>query len=985
MLPDAVCQHLRDSGLCHDAYNENGSLNYNATVVYSNCQVTCAGELGTGCLSFQPTQSPTLSPTTQSPTLSPTTFPTLSPTLSPTTDKCRGITCVRECNNGAFLNRTCGWDGEEDVCAENKITEVHELQDQVLLDSCDNVTACSLGQFRNDSGFCKDCNVAAEKYQDETPVGFCKNATRCQQGQRMHVPLQMSANRQCVVCDVPGTFNSHTSHTDSACFYWKNCTAGERLLTDGWVDNDRVCVGCPEGSFVSKQSHTDKTCTNHTLCGNDERVVTQGTASADSVCESVSATADNSATITGAIAGGSAFLVIVLFIMYLAVLKPRNANRSAENMAEIEAEIRESLALGMKNSFREGEVGLNLVVNGDLTFYGDLADTALTKMMTDLFSPELAEVEDRLSVVSATTDLAHQQFLVILKPSSKKAVINIDIVTSALNDEFNDHPLAVWVESDTAHTVQIVGVHVAIPHRVVREIDSSRIQRIEKLGEGNFAEVFLCQLDEKDKGIPPYPVAAKVQRADQRGGSHRTDLLREGALMALLDHPNLVSIIGIVTKPRDMPVVLLMQLCARGSLDVYLSSIAEEGGVLEQRIQLSFIADITRGLEHLANRRIVHRDVAARNVMLSSSYLCKLGDFGLSHSMAESKDYVRLSDELPVRWSAPEILLEQKSSRASDVWALGCTMHEILSLGLAPYDEFVSNLEVIHQIKAGNQMERHPLCNVDVYNDLLVPCWCFHPEDRPGFHELISIIVHHGGDDSQAQATDGVEDEVEPPIKSAHSEHDELADRPTDRALQAPSVHHLGTTFSDGVRAAVLAAMGSGDPNLTGKCPTTVDETPIWLMVELYGKPSGEGVVDPRDGELNCSYVDSLSGSDDVGSASALLSYGWTNKVYNIVEALESWTKSNGRDPLRTYIWICSLCINQHRVVKLMTPNELKKEFRPRVQAIGTILPFLDPWDDPIYITRAWVKLQTAKPKPTRSLARLSSQPPLFFWGVFFG
>ena len=938
MLSDAECQHLRNEGLCHDEYDANGSLTYNATVVYDNCQVTCAGELDTGCLDFQPTQHPT---------------------TAPTVDKCGNITCVTECVE--TFRPGCGWDGERDKCVDGKITETHELTDEDLVRrTCNSTVPCDTGQIRLGNGSCEDCSVADEEYQDVTPASECKTATRCAQGQRMSSQLQMTVDRQCEVCNVRSTFNDHTDHTDPECFDWKNCTAGQRLATDGWVDTDRVCVSCPNGFYVSETNHTDKTCAPHTVCGEGEQAVTRGTASADAVCEI------NSAMVATAIAGGSAAFFVILFLaVYFAVLKPRNENRSAENMAAIEAEIRASLALGMKNNFREGEVGLNLVAKGDVKFYGDVTDTALTKMMTDFFSPVLADVEDRLSIVSATTDLAHKQFLVILKQSSKRAVIDIDNVTSSLNDDFNDHPLTVWVETDTAHAVQVVGVHVAVPHCVVREIDSSRIQRIEKLGEGNFAEVFLCQLDEKDKGIPPYPVAAKVQHADQHGSSARTDLLREGALMALLDHPNLVNIIGIVTKPRDMPVVLLMQLCARGSLDFYLNSIAEQGEVLEQRIQLSFIADITRGLEHLANRRIVHRDVAARNVMLTSSYLCKLGDFGLSHSIAESKDYVRLSDELPIRWSAPEVLLEQKSSRASDVWALGCTMHEIMSLGLPPYDEFESNLEVIHQIKAGYQMERHPLCNLDVYNDLLAPCWCFHPEDRPGFQELVSIIVRHGGDVSQATANDGAEEDMVPPGKPAHSGHTELANRPTDRALQAPSVHHLSTAFSEGVRAAVLAAMSSGDTNLTGKCPATVEETPIWLMVALYGKPSGEGIVCPNDGELNCSYVDSLSGPDDVGLASALLSYGWANKVYNIVEALESWTKSHGRDPLRTYIWICSLCINQHRVVKLMTPNELKKEFRPRVQAIGTILPFLDPWDDPVYITRAWVRIRPAHPPIT--------------------
>jgi hypothetical protein len=60
---------------------------------------------------------------------------------------------------------------------------------------------------------------------------------------------------------------------------------------------------------------------------------------------------------------------------------------------------------------------------------------------------------------------------------------------------------------------------------------------------------------------------------------------------------------------------------------------------------------------------------------------------------------------------------------------------------------------------------------------------------------------------------------------------------------------------------------------------------------------------------------------------------------------LQRWTNRVGRDPKRTYIWICSLCLNQHRVQdKAVSPEELAAEFGPRVLAIGRLLPMLEPW-----------------------------------------
>jgi hypothetical protein len=80
----------------------------------------------------------------------------------------------------------------------------------------------------------------------------------------------------------------------------------------------------------------------------------------------------------------------------------------------------------------------------------------------------------------------------------------------------------------------------------------------------------------------------------------------------------------------------------------------------------------------------------------------------------------------------------------------------------------------------------------------------------------------------------------------------------------------------------------------------------------------------------------------------------WGYKVTSVAGALEHWVTKTDRDPKKTYVWICALCLNQHRFVKTMTPNELSIEFGARVSAIGHILPMLEPWRAPVYLSRAW-------------------------------
>ena len=64
--------------------------------------------------------------------------------------------------------------------------------------------------------------------------------------------------------------------------------------------------------------------------------------------------------------------------------------------------------------------------------------------------------------------------------------------------------------------------------------------------------------------------------------------------------------------------------------------------------------------------------------------------------------------------------------------------------------------------------------------------------------------------------------------------------------------------------------------------------------------------------------------------------------------------QSQTRVPERTYIWICALCLSNHRSIDLLTAEDLARTFKTRVQAIGIVLPLLAPWDNPVYVTRAW-------------------------------
>ena len=169
---------------------------------------------------------------------------------------------------------------------------------------------------------------------------------------------------------------------------------------------------------------------------------------------------------------------------------------------------------------------------------------------------------------------------------------------------------------------RVVDASVAVPRQVPREVPRSALTRLKLLGEGAFGAVHQYQLDERS--MPAYFVAAKSIRAGKSSGSAdaRDALLREAALGALLDHRNVVATIGVTTAPRNVPALLLLSFCAEGTLEALAA--AASPATMSTAERLTYCAQTLQGLQYIASIRIVHRDVAARNVLLDSTMTCKV-------------------------------------------------------------------------------------------------------------------------------------------------------------------------------------------------------------------------------------------------------------------------------------------------------------------------------------------------------------------------
>ncbi|XP_051991752.1 focal adhesion kinase 1-like isoform X7 [Xyrauchen texanus] len=298
----------------------------------------------------------------------------------------------------------------------------------------------------------------------------------------------------------------------------------------------------------------------------------------------------------------------------------------------------------------------------------------------------------------------------------------ISVSEDLSGDETDDYAEIIDEEDTyTMPSTQYFGLDSAQDYEIQRE----RIELGRCIGEGQFGDVHQGVYVSSEN--PSLSVAIKTCK-NCTSDSVREKFLQEALTMRQFDHPHIVKLIGIIT---ENPVWIIMELCTLGELRSFLQ-------VKKYNLDLStlilFAYQLSTALAYLESKRFVHRDIAARNVLVSSTDCVKLGDFGLSRYMEDSSYYKASKGKLPIKWMAPESINFRRFTSASDVWMFGVCMWEILMFGIKPF-QGVKNNDVIGRIENGERLAMPPNCPPTLYS-LMTKCWSYDPSKRPRFTEL---------------------------------------------------------------------------------------------------------------------------------------------------------------------------------------------------------------------------------------------------------
>jgi serine/threonine-protein kinase len=230
-------------------------------------------------------------------------------------------------------------------------------------------------------------------------------------------------------------------------------------------------------------------------------------------------------------------------------------------------------------------------------------------------------------------------------------------------------------------------------HRPVREavravasgapLSNRRIgnfELIRLIGEGGMGEVYLAA--RADEQFRQY-VAIKLMRVGlEQNQSLVPRFVTERQILANLDHPNIARLLDGGLTPEGWP-YLVMELVDGIPIDEYCRlhrlSTAE---------RLRLFGAVCAAVEYTHHNLIVHRDIKPANILVNAKGVAKLLDFGIAQLLdAENADPETARPTLRLmtpEYASPEQILAQPITTATDVFALGILLYELLA-GCNPF------------------------------------------------------------------------------------------------------------------------------------------------------------------------------------------------------------------------------------------------------------------------------------------------------------
>jgi serine/threonine protein kinase len=218
------------------------------------------------------------------------------------------------------------------------------------------------------------------------------------------------------------------------------------------------------------------------------------------------------------------------------------------------------------------------------------------------------------------------------------------------------------------------------------------------------------------------PVAVKILKRRDQEDLHM--LLREARLTARIGHPNLVRVYDVNVEPTtNLNYIVMEYIEGCSAYDLLQRRLNNQGRPLAQVAALEIVCSASKALGAAHERDIVHRDVKSENILIRSRdgevKLTDLGLAGVYRSFSKSNGR-HSSMSGTTGFIAPEVVVGKDVSPASDVYAMGVTLYELLT-GKLPHNGEQDDTYYSRQLHSNpiDPREHVPGLNPDVVQILM--------------------------------------------------------------------------------------------------------------------------------------------------------------------------------------------------------------------------------------------------------------------------